>query len=136
MQKYIAKKRIPQFILFLLAGGIAAGANFGSRFLFSLFVGYKSAIVIAYGVGMIAAFLLMRGHVFEAQDKVLAPQLWKFAGINMLAILQTLIISVVLASYIFPAFGVVKNAEAYAHLVGVLVPAVTSYFGHKLWSFR
>ncbi len=90
---------------------------------------------MAYGVGMITAFLLMRGHVFEAQDKALAPQLWKFAGINLLAILQTLIISVALASYVFPALGVVKSAEAYAHFVGVLVPAVTSYFGHKLLTF-
>jgi len=132
----LSDKKAPQFIRFLLAGGIAAGANFGSRFLFSLFVGYKSAIVMAYGVGMVTAFLLMRGHVFEAGGKALAPQILKFAGINLLAILQTLIISVGLASYLFPAVGIVKSAEAYAHLVGVLVPAVTSYFGHKLLTFR
>lgn len=123
----LSDKKAPQFIRFLLAGGIAAGANFGSRFFFSLFVGYKSAIVMAYGIGMLTAFLLMRGHVFEATGKALAPQLLKFAGINLLAILQTLIISVVLAHYV---------SEAAAHLVGVLVPAITSYFGHKLLTFR
>ncbi len=123
----LSDKKAPQFIRFLLAGGIAAGANFGSRFFFSLFVGYKSAIVMAYGIGMLTAFLLMRGHVFEATGNALAPQLLKFAGINLLAILQTLIISVVLAHYV---------SEAAAHLVGVLVPAITSYFGHKLLTFR
>jgi putative flippase GtrA len=126
----------PQFVRFLLAGGVAAAANYGSRFLFSRWVGYEQAIVLAYLVGMFAAFLLMRGHVFEAKGKVLAPQVVKFVGVNFLAVLQTLIISVVLARWVLPAWGVIDHAEALAHLVGVLIPVVTSYFGHKLFTFR
>ena len=126
----------PQFVRFLFAGGIAAGANYGSRFLFSRWVGYEQAIVLAYLVGMFVAFTLMRGHVFEAKGKALAPQVSKFVAVNVLAALQTLIISVVLARWVFPDMGVVENAEALAHLVGVLVPVVTSYFGHKFLTFR
>jgi putative flippase GtrA len=126
----------PQFLRFLIAGGIAAAANFGSRFVFSAFFEYGVAVFLAYLVGMLVAFLLMRGHVFDAYSGSLAPQIGKFAAVNLLAALQTLLISLLLAHLILPAVGVITYAEALAHLVGVLVPAVTSYFGHKLLTFR
>ena len=126
----------PEFLRFLVAGGIAAGANFGSRFVFSLFLGYGFAVFFAYLVGMLVAFLLMRGHVFDAKNGPLLPQVAKFVGVNAVAVLQTLVISLVLARWVLPSFGIVEHAEALAHLVGVLVPVVTSYFGHKLFTFR
>lgn len=126
----------PEFLRFLIAGGIAAGANFGSRFVFSMFLDYGFAVFFAYLVGMLVAFLLMRGHVFDAKSGPLAPQVAKFVGVNLVAVLQTLVISLVLARWLLPSLGIVEHAEALAHLVGVLVPVVTSYFGHKLLTFR
>jgi putative flippase GtrA len=126
----------PEFLRFLIAGGIAAGANFGSRFVFSMFLDYGFAVFFAYLVGMLVAFLLMRGHVFDAKSGPLAPQVAKFVGVNVVAVLQTLVISLVLARWLLPSLGIVEHAEALAHLVGVLVPVVTSYFGHKLLTFR
>lgn len=126
----------PEFLRFLIAGGIAAGANFGSRFVFSMFLDYGFAVFFAYLVGMLVAFLLMRGHVFDAKSGPLAPQVAKFVGVNVVAVLQTLVISLLLARWLLPSLGIVEHAEALAHLVGVLVPVVTSYFGHKLLTFR
>ena len=126
----------PQFIRFLVAGGIAAGANFGSRFVFSIFFAYGVAVFFAYLVGMLVAFLLMRGHVFNASQGPLAPQVIKFVGVNLLAVLQTLAISLLLARWVLPSVGIEGQAEALGHLVGVLVPVVTSYFGHKFLTFR
>lgn len=126
----------PEFLRFLIAGGIAAAANFGSRFVFSLFLDYGFAVFFAYLVGMLVAFLLMRGHVFGARSGPLASQLMRFVGVNVVALLQTLVISLLLARWLLPSFGIVEHAEALAHLVGVLVPVVTSYFGHKLFTFR
>lgn len=125
-----------EFLHFLLAGGTAAAANYGSRFFFSLFFDYSPAIVCAYLVGMLVAFLLMRGHVFEAKSGSLLPQALKFSAVNLLAVLQTLVISLVLARWLLPSMGVVEHSEAIAHLVGVVVPALTSYFGHKYLTFR
>jgi putative flippase GtrA len=127
---------IPQFLRFLVAGGIAAAANYGSRFVFSIWLSYSVAIVLAYLVGMIVAFALMRHHVFDAWAGDLRAQVAKFVVVNVFAVLQTLAISLVLVHWVFPAFGVVNHAEAIAHLVGVLVPAVTSYFGHRMLTFR
>lgn len=125
-----------QFIRFLVAGGLAAAANYGSRFVFSVWVSYGVAIVLAYLVGMFVAFVLMRSHVFSAREGSLGPQVLKFAGVNLLAVLQTLAISLLLARWVFPRMGIEQHSEAIAHLVGVLVPVITSYFGHRLVTFR
>lgn len=126
----------PQFLRFLVAGGIAAVANYGSRFIYNQWTSYEIAIILAYLTGMSVAFVLMRGHVFNADVKALAPQIVNFIFINVLAVLQTLLISMLLAYWVLPAFGVTEHTEALAHLVGVLVPVVTSYFGHKYWTFK
>lgn len=126
----------PQFLRFLVAGGIAASANFGSRFVFSIFFAYGVAVFLAYLVGMLVAFLLMRRHVFNASQGPLSSQVAKFVGVNVLALLQTLAISLVLARWVLPSVGILNQAEALGHIVGVLMPAVTSYFGHKFLTFR
>ncbi|MEC5385598.1 GtrA family protein [Uliginosibacterium sp. H3] len=125
-----------QFVRFLFAGGVAAAANYGSRFAFSLWCSYEVAIVLAYLVGMTVAFLLMRAYVFDARTGKLAPQVLKFIAVNILAVLQTLLISIVLARWGLPALGVTQHVEALAHLIGVLVPVVTSYAGHRLATFK
>lgn len=126
----------PQFFRFLFAGGIAAAANLGSRFIFNQWMSYEAAIVLAYLVGMLVAFLLMRGHVFDAKGQSLSMQILKFVGVNLFAVIQTLIISVALARWVLPALGVQNHVDAIAHLVGVLVPVLSSYFGHKYLTFR
>jgi putative flippase GtrA len=125
-----------QFIRFLVVGGIAAGANFGSRFLFSRWVDYELAIIFAFLVGLLTAFLLMRKLVFNAEAKKLMPQIVKFVAVNLLALLQTLLISVALVRWLFPQWGVVNYPEAWAHLIGVLTPVVCSYFCHKFLTFK
>jgi len=125
-----------RFTLFLMAGAIAAGANYGSRFVFSRWFDYPVAIVLAYIVGMAVAFALMRQYVFDGRGKDLGPQVAKFTGVNVLAVLQTLVVSLVLARWALPSMGVVEHAEAIAHAVGVAVPVLTSYFGHRHATFR
>jgi putative flippase GtrA len=125
-----------RFGLFVIAGGIAAAANYGSRFGFSLWFSYPVAIVCAYLVGMAVAFVLMRHYVFEGSGKPLGPQLVKFGVVNLLAVMLTLVVSLVLARWLLPAAGITAHVEAIAHAVGVAVPVVTSYFGHKRATFR
>lgn len=125
-----------QFWRFLLAGATAAAANYGARFVFSIWLEYEWAIVLAFFVGLTVGFLLMRGYVFDAQGKPLAPQVLKYCAVNLVALAQTLIVSIALARWLLPAMGVVSQAEAIGHLAGVLVPIATSYFGHRLATFR
>ncbi len=124
-----------QFFLFILAGGLAAGVNFGSRILLSQWFDYVPAIVLAYLLGMATAFLLNRLFVFnEAKNAIHHQALW-FAAVNLAAVVQTLAVSLALAKWLLPAAGITTHAEAIAHSAGVVVPVVTSYFGHKRLSF-
>ena len=125
-----------QFLRFVLAGGVAAAANYGSRFLFSAWLPYPAAITCAYLVGMAVAFALMRQYVFSGAGQPMLPQVAKFAIVNLLALLQTLVVSLVLARWVLPAMGVGEHVEAIAHLVGVAVPVFTSFVGHRQATFR
>jgi len=125
-----------QFALFLLSGGIAAALNWGSRFLFSLWMPFEWAVVCAFGVGLASGFILMRTIAFEGRDKPALPQAGRYALVNAAALAQTWIVSVLLARWALPAMGVTTHAEAIGHLVGVLVPVFTSYIAHRKYTFR
>lgn len=125
-----------QFLRFAVAGGVAALANFGSRFGFSLWLPYPAAIVMAYLVGMTVAFLLMREFVFRGATRSLAHQLASFAAVNLLAVLQTLGVSLLLARWALPAAGMQAHAETVAHAVGVAVPVFTSFLAHRAFTFK
>lgn len=125
-----------QFGAFLVAGGIAALANIGSRIGFSLVMPYAPAIVCAYIVGMIVAFLLNRMYVFRTPQHGLHHQVLWFTAVNLAAVAQTLAVSLVLALWFFPRWEIHEHAETIAHAVGVAVPTITSYFGHRFITFR
>jgi putative flippase GtrA len=121
---------------FLLAGGVAALVNVLSRLLYSQAVSYTVAVVAAYVTGMATAYVLNRLLVFGPGDRGVPGEMLAFVMVNLLAVAQTLVISLGLAYYVLPALGVVQHAETLAHVVGVVVPVFTSFVGHKYWTFR
>lgn len=127
---------LKQFLYFILSGSVAAGLNWGSRFLFSQFAPFEIAVILAFFVGLLSGFILMRYFVFDGGDKPIAPQAINYIVINLFGLLQTLFISLIFARWALPAVGITDNTEALGHLFGVLVPVVTSYFGHKFLTFR
>ena len=60
-----------QFMMFLLVGGVAALANFLSRILYSHWLDFTPAIVLAYITGMVTAFVLSRMFVFKESTRPL-----------------------------------------------------------------
>lgn len=131
-----AQFRSRQFLAFLVTGGIAALANFGSRIVINLWVSFSWAVVLAYCIGMVTAFVLARLFVFTDSKQAVHRSALIFAGVNLLAVAQTWGISMLLAYWVLPALGVTRFAPEIAHGIGVLVPVFTSYLGHKHWSFR
>jgi len=125
-----------EFFQFLLVGGLAAGINFISRIGFSEFFSYRIAIVLAYLIGMITAFLLSKYYVFEKSGRSLNDELRDFIIVNVFAVIQVWLISVSLAEYFFKYITFTFYPEEVAHLIGLGIPAITSYFGHKYFSFR
>ena len=132
----MTKSNHGEFFQFLMVGGLAAGINFISRIGFSELVSYRVAIVLAYIVGMITAFLLSKHYVFEKSGRPFKDELRDFTIVNIFAVIQVWLISVGLAEHFFPYISFNFHPEEVAHLIGLGIPAVTSYFGHKYFSFR
>ena len=125
-----------RFLRFTGAGILAAIANILSRMALSHVVGYSASVALAYVVGMVVAFTLSRMFVFEGTENSWGKELTRFAIVNAFAFVQVWVVSLLLASWLFPKFGFHWHAETVAHVIGVGSPIVFSYFGHKHFSFR
>lgn len=99
-------------------------------------VSYTAAIVLAYGTGMITAYFLVRRFVFDAARQPFSESAPRFVVINVLAVVQTWIVSVALSEHLLPAMGISRFARELGHAAGVVVPAFTSFLGHRSWTFR
>jgi len=136
MNKADKKSDPTEFFQFLLVGGVAAGINFISRIGFSEFFSYRVAIIFAYLIGMLTAFILSKHYVFEQSGRPIKDELRDFTIVNIFAVIQVWLISVGLVEYFFPYLSFTLYPEEVAHLIGLGIPAITSYFGHKYFSFR
>ena len=125
-----------QFLVFLLTGGTAAVINFGSRIVYSKWMNFSSAVILAYITGMITAFVLAKLFVFKESQQPVHHSAAFFILVNLVAALQTWAISMGLAYYLLPWMGVTLFVREISHAVGVIFPVFTSYIGHKRWSFR
>lgn len=129
-------KQHKQFIYFVVCGGIAAGVNFFSRLAINLWLPYATSIVLAYVLGMITAFVLNRILVFKETSNPIHHQVFWFTMVNLAAVLQTLVVSLLLARIALPWIGFRWQADTVAHAFGVAVPILTSFVGHKHLTFR
>lgn len=124
-----------QFFRFLLTGGLAAVVNIGSRYLLDTLMPFEVAVIIAYLIAMVVAYFLARRFVFGKTEAGIATESMRFAIVNMVGICIVWITSVGLARFVFPAIGYTWYADDIAHTIGVAIPAVTSYVGHKYFTF-
>jgi putative flippase GtrA len=122
-------------MLFLLAGGLAAVINVLSRIAFNQFMSFEAAIVLAYVVGMTTAYTLNRSFVFKRSGRSVRDEYLRFTIVNLAAVAQVWIVSVLLTRFVFPSIGFLWHTETVSHVIGVTVPVFTSYLGHKKISF-
>lgn len=125
-----------EFLRFVLAGGTAAAVNIFSRWLLSGVMRFEVAVVVAYLIGMITAFVLSRQFVFKKSDRVIHNEAIRFIFVNLVTLVQVWIVSVGLAQWAFPTLGFVWHAELIAHTIAVGSPILTSYYAHKFFTFR
>lgn len=125
-----------EFLLFLTTGVAAALVNVLSRVVFSQLLSFELAVLFAYGIGMLLAYGLARKFVFQHRRVSVRRSFPAFALVNLLAVLQTCLVSVGLRNWLLPILGTVVLSDLIAHGIGVAVPVITSYFGHKHISFR
>jgi putative flippase GtrA len=124
-----------EFISFLIAGGIAALVNIGTRIAFNLVIPFEVAVIVAYLFGMTTAYVLARQFVFQSSGRTVHDEYVRFTLVNLIAVIQVWIVSVGLADIVFPRLRFTWHSYTVAHIVGVTVPIFTSYIGHKHFSF-
>jgi len=125
-----------QFLLFLLTGGTAALVNFFTRIIYDIWLSFSAAVIVAYFTGMVTAFFLARLFVFTRSQQSVQHSAFWFCIVNLLAILQTWLISLALAFHLLPALEITHYVPEISHAIGVTAPVFSSYIGHKYLSFK
>ena len=136
MQRLLSLYLSGQFGKFLIAGGLAALANFVSRFGFELWFGFWGSVVAAYGVGFFTAFFLNRAFVFPASGKPLHEEMAWFFLFNALAFPVVLGASIALNSYVLGPWLPPQLSEAGSHAIAIMLPVFVNFAAHKFITFR
>lgn len=129
-------RELPQVARFLLCGGLAAAVNWSSRFAWSLTLPFSTAVIAAYGTGMVVAFILFRSMVFQGSSSELHVQMQRFVIVNFVGLAATWALANLLVLRLLPALGMVHFVEPVGHAIAIAAPAATSWFGHRLLTFR
>ena len=128
-----------QFLRFLLVGGIAALANFFSRFLFQTYFPYTPSVALAFTLGTIISFILNKTFTFASYDEKTSIQLIKFllAGIVCVA-LASIIAYLGMAFYHIARISFVteKKMESIVHIIAIGLTTIYNFLAMKFFSFR
>ena len=125
-----------QFGRFLLVGGIALLCHWLSRFAFNFLVDYGLAIVLAYLVGMIVAFVLNKIYVFPFSANSLNVELSMFFAVNILAFPLVWAVAYGLGEWVLARVIQRQVALGLAHGVAITLPVFVNFALHKLITFR
>ncbi|MGN0895003.1 MAG: GtrA family protein [Succinivibrio sp.] len=124
-----------EFLIFLLTGGLAATANFFSRIIMSyLGIEFYLAVFFAYVLGMVVAYILFRSVVFKKNDISLKRSIALFCIVNLIGIVLTFLLSNFLYYVLLKDLPLLRGEIS--HGIGIMLPAVSSYIGHKYFTFR
>lgn len=129
-----------QFFRFLLVGGSAALANFGSRFFFSLFFSFFVSVALATTMGTVISFIFNKIFTFQANDERITIQIVKFAIMSVIAIfftsfMATLAMNLFRWANIAGLFPKVLM-ESLAHIFAIGVTTIYNFLAMKYFSFR
>jgi len=125
-----------QFARFLVVGGIAVVLHWLSRFAFNAFMSYGWAIVLAYLVGILVAFVLNRAYVFPYSERSVEAEMFFFFLINIGAFPFVWVAAYVLGEWLFPAYMSQQAALALGHGIAILLPVFVNFALHKFITFQ
>ena len=128
--------RYKDFVIFVIIGGVASLVNLVARVAFNYLFSYEIAIILAFPVALSFAFILNRRLIFKAETGSWTGQFGRFLIVNLVALVQIFVISVLLARFVFPRIGMQFHPDLLAHAIGLVSPICTSYWAHKRYTFR
>jgi putative flippase GtrA len=120
----------------VVAAGLSVPVNLGSRIVFSLWMPFEWAVLASHLCGMLTAYALTKVFVFERSGAPAHVELTRFAAVNVLSAAITWIVAVGLVRFVFPKLGVGEGHLLVAHVTGLAVSSVASFYAHRDFSFR
>ncbi|CAN7337572.1 UbiA family prenyltransferase [Phenylobacterium sp. LjRoot219] len=124
-----------RFLGFVIAAGSSVPFNLGSRILFSTIFSFEIAVMLSQVVGMLVAYSLVRTFVFESSQRPASVEFARFSVVNLVSLAQVWVVSTGLLRVVYPLMDWTIYPEFMAHAVGLSVSAVTSFVGHRYFSF-
>ncbi len=128
--------KLKEFFCFVAVGALAAIANMVSRYFLDFVMVFELAVLIAYVIGMVIAFVLFQKLIFGAPDTPVKTRIFRFCVVNAVGAVLAVLVSSLMARVVFPSWGWTFHPAEIAHFIGVSVPAISSYFGHKLYTYK
>ena len=125
----------PQFVVFLVVGSTAALLNWLSRIVFSIWVSYSTAVIIAYLLAMTCAFILNRIFVFPKSTRPVGRQARDFAITNI-AFFPVVWLSSLLLVELIPYVVLTPYTEEIAHGIAIAIPMFATFLIYKFIAFR
>src|SRR5262245_20408808 len=120
-----------QFARFLAVGGVALVCHWISRFAFNAVVSYGWAIVLAYLVGILVAFVLNKIYVFPYSQRSLNFEMSFFFLVNVAAFPVVWIVAYALGEWLLVDYLPRQVALALAHGFAITLPVFVNYALHK-----
>lgn len=124
-----------QFIVFLAVGGLAALLNWLSRLALSIWMPFSYAVVVAYVIGMLVAFLLNRLFVFPKSGKSIHVQARDFVFVNVSFFPLVWFVSLQINSWL-KIFGMVNYSEELSHAIAISLPMFATFLIYKFFTFK
>ena len=125
-----------QFARFLAVGGVALLCHWLSRFAFNWFVSYGFAIVLAYLVGILVAFVLNKIYVFPFSTRPLNFEVFFFFLVNIAAFPFVWIVAYALGEWVLADRMPREVALALSHGFAITLPVFVNFALHKFVTFR
>lgn len=124
-----------QFFGFLAVGGLAALLHWLSRLLLSFWLPFLWAVVTAYIVGMVIAYLLNRFFIFPNSKKPMHAQARDFFLVN-LSFLPLVWLIAVLTDKWLKVLGMTSYTEELAHALAISIPMFATFLIYKFFTFK
>lgn len=121
---------------FLLAGGLATAGNLAAVWAAGIFMSFKLSLLVGIGVGMTISFFATKIFAFRARDWSRsgheAGRFLLVYGIGLVLYWSTALVA---KGFLIKAGLSDVAAESAAVIVGAGVMLVTSYFGHRFFTY-
>lgn len=126
-----------EMVRFLLSGGVATGGNLAAVWLVRPFTSFTVALLVGIAVGMTLSFLLSKLFAFQSRDwSATKGEAGRFLIVYGLGLVFYWLAAMG-GRVVFNMMGVpMLIAESLAILGGAGVMVVTSYFGHRFFTYR